>query len=108
VVKTNRQNDKGIYPLALIQKKKHRRKISESSPVGSVRRQVCENTVIPAQAGIQTKDVNLVSLDPRLRGGDGKTELVDGLGGLLHFPKEVLYCVTQLEFRPVSPDKQLD
>ena len=45
-----------------------------------VRRQVCENTVIPAQAGIQTKDVNLVSLAPRLRGGDGKTELVDGLG----------------------------
>ena len=42
-------------------------------------RQVCENNVIPAQAGIQTKDVSLVSLDPRLREGDGKAELVDGL-----------------------------
>jgi squalene synthase HpnC len=38
-----------------------------------VRRQVCENIVIPAQAGIQAKDANPVSLDPRLRGGDGNT-----------------------------------
>ena len=30
------------------------------------------NTVIPAKAGIQTEDLNPVSLDPRLRGGDGK------------------------------------
>jgi len=30
------------------------------------------NPVIPAKAGIQTEDVNPVSLDPRLRGGDGK------------------------------------
>jgi len=28
------------------------------------------SSVIPAQAGIQTKDINPVSLDPRLRGGD--------------------------------------
>ena len=28
--------------------------------------------VIPAQAGIQTNDTNAVSLDPRLRGGDGE------------------------------------
>ena len=26
--------------------------------------------VIPAKAGIQTKDVNILPLDPRLRGGD--------------------------------------
>ena len=31
--------------------------------------QVCQNAVIPAQAGIQTKDFNLVSLDSRLRRG---------------------------------------
>ena len=29
------------------------------------------NSVIPAQAGIQTEDVNPVSLDSRLRGNDG-------------------------------------
>ena len=32
--------------------------------------------VIPAQAGIQTDDFNPVSLDPRLRGGDGKNDFV--------------------------------
>jgi general secretion pathway protein G len=31
-----------------------------------------KNTAIPAQAGIQTEDVNINSLDPRLRGDDGK------------------------------------
>jgi len=31
-----------------------------------------ENTVIPAQAGIQTEDVNINSLDSRLRGSDEK------------------------------------
>jgi len=46
----------------------------------TVRRQVCKNAVIPAKAGIQTKDENTVFLDPRLRGGGEKTELVDGLG----------------------------
>ena len=45
----------------------------------AVRRQVCRNAVIPAKAGIQTKEVNPVFLAPRLRGGDEKTELVDGL-----------------------------
>jgi len=40
---------------------------------------VCKNTVIPAKAGIQTKDVNSVFLAPRLRGGDGKIELANGL-----------------------------
>ena len=34
-------------------------------------KQSLSNTVIPAQAGIQTKDVHTASLDPRLRGGDG-------------------------------------
>jgi dihydroxy-acid dehydratase len=33
---------------------------------------VCEYTVIPAKAGIQTEDFNPVSLDPCLRRGDGK------------------------------------
>ena len=33
-----------------------------------------QNTVIPAQAGIQTEDVTPISLDPRLRGGDGKID----------------------------------
>jgi len=48
--------------------------------LGSVRRQVFQNTVIPAQAGIQMGDINPVFLDPRLRGSDGKIERVDGLG----------------------------
>ena len=38
-----------------------------------------KSAVIPAKAGIQMKDVNPVCLDPRLRGGDGKSELVSGL-----------------------------
>ena len=38
-----------------------------------------KNTVIPAQAGIQKRDVNPIFLDSRLCGSDGKTELVDGL-----------------------------
>jgi len=37
------------------------------------------NPVIPAKAGIQTKDVNSVFLAPRLRGDDGKIELANGL-----------------------------
>jgi len=36
-----------------------------------------QNTVIPAQAGIQTNDENAVSLDPRLRGGDGTPDPLD-------------------------------
>ena len=31
-------------------------------------------TVIPAKAGIQTRDTNTISLAPRLRGGDGQTD----------------------------------
>jgi len=46
--------------------------------VPPVHRQVYKDAVIPAKAGIQTKDVNTVFLDPRLRGGDEKIELVDG------------------------------
>jgi hypothetical protein len=34
--------------------------------------QVRQNTVIPAQAGIQTEEFNPDSLDPCLRRGDGK------------------------------------
>jgi len=41
---------------------------------------VCKNTVIPAKAGIQTKNVNSVFLAPRLREDDGKIELANGLG----------------------------
>ena len=37
----------------------------------SVRVTQYQQIVIPAQAGIQTEDVNPVYLDPRLRGGDG-------------------------------------
>jgi len=48
-------------------------------PMGSVRRQVCQNTVIPAKVGIQMRDVNPIFLGSRLRGSDGKTERVDGL-----------------------------
>jgi hypothetical protein len=41
--------------------------------------QVFQNTVIPAQAGIQTNDVTPAFLDPGLRRGDEKTELAIGL-----------------------------
>jgi bla regulator protein BlaR1 len=37
--------------------------------------QICKNAVIPAQAGIQTSDMNTVLLDPRFRGGDGKGDV---------------------------------
>ena len=36
-----------------------------------------QNAVIPAQAGIQTEDMNTVSLDPRLRGGDEEIDFAD-------------------------------
>ena len=45
----------------------------------SHRLQVRQNTVIPAQAGIQTEEFNPDSLDPCLRRGDGKTELANGV-----------------------------
>ena len=41
--------------------------------------QDCQNPVIPAKAGIQSNDLNPVSLDSRLRGSYGKTKLVDAL-----------------------------
>ena len=44
----------------------------------TVRRQVWEIAVIPAKAGIQTNDLNPVSLALFLRRSD-ETELVDGL-----------------------------
>jgi hypothetical protein len=40
---------------------------------------VRQNTVIPAQAGIQTEEFNPDSLAPCLRRGDGKTELANGV-----------------------------
>jgi len=46
------------------------------------------STVIPAQAGIQTKDVHTASLDPRLRGGDGKN-LYQPVRPAVHFPPSV-------------------
>gem|GEM_PF-17795 len=46
----------------------------------AVRRQVCINSVIPAQAGIQTRDSQPVFLDSGLRRNDKKSKLVDGLG----------------------------
>ena len=39
-----------------------------------VEEDLANNAVIPAKAGIQTNDVSPVSLDPRLRGGDGKND----------------------------------
>jgi hypothetical protein len=41
--------------------------------------QVGKNTVIPAKAGIQREYENVVSLDPRLRGGDEKNKLANGV-----------------------------
>jgi hypothetical protein len=41
------------------------------------------NSVIPAQAGIQMRNVKLVSLDSGFRRSDEKTKLVDGLSGRL-------------------------
>ena len=46
----------------------------EEDVVLEVRMKKTPNTVIPAQAGIQTEDVPPVPLDPRLRGGDGKVD----------------------------------
>jgi len=59
----------------------------------TVRLQVCKNTVIPAKAGIQTKDVNSVFLTPRLRGDDGKIELANGLSNM----RETLSCPFYLD-----------
>ena len=42
--------------------------------------QDCRNTVIPAQAGIQTRDFNPASLDSRLRGSDEKIQLAHFAG----------------------------
>ena len=47
--------------------------------IAAVGVQDCQHSVIPAQAGIQTKDFSPVSLAPRLRGGDGKNKLANGL-----------------------------
>ena len=59
-----------------------------------IRRQVCKNAVIPAKAGIQTRDVIPAFLDSRLRGSDEKTELVDGLdGGVEYFRKPLHFFV---------------
>jgi hypothetical protein len=55
------------------------RGVEAGGVIHAVRRQVCKNTVIPAQAGIQTEDVNPVFLDSGLRRNDGKTKLGDGL-----------------------------
>ena|GEM_PF-1607013 len=49
------------------------------SPTPPVRRQVCINSVIPAQAGIQTKDSQPVFLDSGFCRNDEKSKLVDGL-----------------------------
>ena len=53
-------------------------KRSRATPPDQNNDKVSQNAVLPAQAGIQMKDVNLVSLDSRLRWKDGKTELVSG------------------------------
>ena len=71
-VGTSKQNCKPLYhsqfrPMEILQELIPRRL------------QVCQNTVIPAQAGIQTEEFNPDSLDPCLRRGDGKTELANGV-----------------------------
>jgi len=48
----------------------------------AVRFQVCKNTVIPAKAGIQTKDVNSVFLAPTFAGVTGKSNLQTDCGSL--------------------------
>jgi len=51
-------------------------------------KQSLPNTVIPAQAGIQTKDVHTAPLGPRLRGGDGKN-LYQPVYTAVHIPPSV-------------------
>jgi beta-lactamase regulating signal transducer with metallopeptidase domain len=46
--------------------------VSPVETADSRRQTAAENNVIPAKAGIQTLDVNINSLDPSLRWGDGK------------------------------------
>ena len=50
--------------------KKHQNTIRQG--IWAVELQSPRNPVIPVQAGIQSKDVNLVFLDSRLRRGGGK------------------------------------
>ena len=53
--------------------------IAQLSATYPRRLHVRQNTVIPAQAGIQTEEFNPDSLDPCLRRGDGKIEHANGV-----------------------------
>jgi hypothetical protein len=66
-----------------------------------------QNTVIPAQAGIQTKDVNTVSLDPRLRGGDVIVPVVEVVGAAMHRGRVTVMQSPLLNVRAV-PESGVD
>ncbi|MCL2744908.1 MAG: hypothetical protein FWE67_13770, partial [Planctomycetaceae bacterium] len=63
---------------------KKRRILLQADYVNSRAVVYVKNIVIPAQAGIQTKDVNPVSLDPRLRGGDEQVTDSKTVGEILY------------------------
>ncbi|MCL2709498.1 MAG: thioredoxin family protein [Planctomycetaceae bacterium] len=69
--------------------------ITEAPPEVAIDSQNAQNAVIPAQAGIQTEDVNVNSLAPRFRGGDGKDDAATfTLQGITFTPQETVQVTT--------------
>jgi len=65
--------------------------------------QSSQNTVIPAQAGIQTNDMNTVSLDPHLRGGDDFADRVAPSAMITKKEKPVYILLDVLWFCHIFP-----
>ena len=87
-----------------------KRKNASQLPSRTIELQSPRYTVIPAKAGIQTKDVNLVSLDSRLRGNDDMRTFFSGESLISswrkpYFPTETLSYLTFFFFGGASARK---